>query len=427
MLLFHNTSKYQILRSISRILCFGILLLTVSTPALAKKKTSKSATTVLIKTNVRATVYIDSIPSGFSNKPIEISPGNTRFTLKSPGYKTKKFQFNIFPNRQNTLAATMTRMTRPATQPAKKPPVATRKSYRATKAPPKAKTTRTVSKTNSSGRSTNKARARINKKSRMPKRDLVAEFQSDGAPPPPPKVKPSRSIEPNRFSYSSPSNGSSNRRYQAQPQPHNQGSRLHRHQGYEQQRYAQQPYHPARPSYAAPFPQSYGDVNYRKFRSYRLRRTTPKPPPLGVSLLPFGAGQYYNNDHLLGAFFTGSQILALYNWHQTDQLATRDLQKAKAIKDDPDYEIREEDNYESIQILNRKIEERALESQISLGIFFALWAWSSIDAIQGTPKEPLPPRRSKRLYYRTSSQKQSITPIVLANQKGLQLGINVAY
>ncbi|MGE0174247.1 MAG: tol-pal system YbgF family protein [Oligoflexales bacterium] len=113
---------------------------------------------------------------------------------------------------------------------------------------------------------------------------------------------------------------------------------------------------------------------------------TPKPRPkkeesdknILMAFLPFGAGQYYNGDILLGAFFTGGSLASIYFYMTSIQVAEEakaneaEFSKRDNVTDEQKAAFRED--------TQAFIKTQQTNNQIAIASLLGLWGIGSLEA-----------------------------------------------
>lgn len=330
-------------------------------------------TTILVKSNVPASISIDGILAGNTGSPIESSPGVAVLTLKSPGYITSRVKMTVRKDRQTVVKVALKK---PKPKPKPKPK---------SKPKPKPKP-RKVARGRNTGsdmfsdkepsyRSSRPARSGGSKKTN---RNLVDEFQSgsnsSGSPPPaygggygrsyPQPYMPTPMYYPAPVPYAAPMPYAAPSPYSSPP-AYDGGSRLD-----------------ATP--APPTP-DYFRSSRTKSRRKKRKRTIQKSATI-LTFLPLGAGQYQNGDTLFGVFFTVSQLGSLYLYLDASAEVATFTETEKKVKVDERYNDREEERKGDLDKIRNYIQEKESEANVAIILTASLYVGGVLEAYLNRPK-----------------------------------------
>lgn len=353
-------------------------------------KTVEKQTLLLIETNVRATIILDGILAGTSGTTINADPGSHELRVEADGYETFKSKVNVVENRETTVQANLIKKAAPPPPPAPvavpKPKAAQKSGYAGQNTGKRAPTTASQPK-GDRGKSASLFGKPSNNQPQAPLgRDLTTEFAIDsqysGAP-----VQPTPAPAYPAPTYQTPA-----------PQPYQPAPQY-------APQYAPQPYpqpyqppmapsYPAPPTYAPPpvyqqpvpaYPQApvyqppapiYIAPSPPPPPTYSPPISNPGPSSLGgldlpakdrkgsgkkkaaakqkgsvlVALLPLGAGQFQNGQHLLGSLFAAAQAggvgFYFYMNQQADDAAANASKKLQELDEEeksiPDQQSRDD-------------------------------------------------------------------------------------
>ncbi len=215
---------------------------------------SASKTTLIVNSNVKGKVSINGIYAGPTGKKIDADSGPLELTLYADGYRTKKLNVKVVKNRENLVSVQLTKW-KPSSSLA-------------------AGSARGIANGNKPSKMTNKKRPPP-----VPSDDLFSEE---------PSLKPAVSSQPDLIKEFQNETSANLTNYQPQvvflPAP-----------------------------MTDPLPPSYSESGVDDFDPKKLddRHLKQKKGSMLTSLLPFGAGQFQNNDDLIGLVFLGAESAAL--------------------------------------------------------------------------------------------------------------------
>lgn len=108
-----------------------------------------------------------------------------------------------------------------------------------------------------------------------------------------------------------------------------------------------------------------------KITATKTRKSSSKIAAILVSLLPFGAGQYYHGKFLLGLFFTTTQISCIGYAYYINEEIKKAIQTYKEQPDD------EELQNQAQEYVNKATQHK----NITLIGFFSLWGLSTVESL----------------------------------------------
>lgn len=326
-----------------------------------KKANARKKTTLLVKSNVEGTIFLNGIFAGQTNKRIDSDPGKATIEITATGFRTRKFKINIVKFAQNQFTANLQKP-RPKRQPA--PERVVRK-----KAPVKVTPDKSIDLFDDE-----QERA-------LASRDLASEFENEKA------SGGSVSYQPVQPGYQAPPQT-------AYPQPNYPVA---------QPVYPQPVYTPAPPQpvfvppttttvvQSAPPPNYDNDVKYSEPRKRRRKKSTPTDTldPF-VKLLPLGIPQFMRGDYFFGTLVGGAQAGALYFWFtQKQQAEDFELQARAAVEtirsnSEATPEQRAENEKTYLDQANPIIADLQAKSNYGLIGFFVLWGGGAAEAFLNT-------------------------------------------
>lgn len=335
-------------------------------------------TTVYIQANVKASVSVDGILAGNTGSPIEVSPGPTVMTLKASGYQTKKIKVTVRPQRTNLVKIDLAPI-------AQKKRVVRKKTTRPSAPAP----TKASSAEKDLFADEEPDYAKNRRQIRKQQKSLVDEFESDGRAQPRPYTPP-RTYTPPAYSAPAPA-------YPSYPPPAYPAPTYPSYTPYPPvapyypPTYAPpvQPYAapaPPAPSYSAPPAQvpDYFSSSPRSKKRKRGGRKVRKGSVL-VALLPFGIGQFQNDDMIFGAFFAVAEAGALITYFVLEQeiaSAESDLNAYIASEEASDQDKQQYLNEQNAFINdNRQFQDFALIGFVGLAIGGAIEAYVNMPMV----------------------------------------------
>jgi hypothetical protein len=131
-----------------------------------------------------------------------------------------------------------------------------------------------------------------------------------------------------------------------------------------------------------------------KKRKKKSRSSSTSPNYL-VYLSPFGAGQFWNGDYLMGALFAGGQAYGLFTWYQSTQNADTAFAQASAYlaennnEDDP---VAQEFKANSEAYIAAQREQ----ANLGLLVFAGAYGLGVVECIWNAPKPTSKKRRRRR-------------------------------
>ena len=347
---------------------------------------SKGRTVVFIRSNARgAEIAMDGIIAGTTNTSIDADPGVVSIEVSKRGYRKAVKRISVKPGKSNTFTINLRKIAKP------KPKKRVRRSV-AVAPVPKAKKRKVRKSRGSSLFAEPPRKARRNSGS-----SLASEFDAESrgiaprpapvpvapvpvAPAPQTYVAPQPQVVPVVPYYQVP---------QAYPAP--------------QPYAAPQPYYPppaAAPPPVAPPPEPNYDRYYlnpkggsKKRRSSRKSRRSRKATKnsMAIAFLPFGAGQFQNDNPLLGVAFAAGQITGLYLYFDASQQVeefgaeadrrSEEIQQAIDNASASEQEQLQQEGALELAQYETAISELEQRKTIGIGMFAGLWAASTIEAI----------------------------------------------
>jgi hypothetical protein len=372
------------------------------------------STFLKVTSNVaNATVMIDGIIAGPVNSLINTDPGTIEIEVSANGYLTKRLRVTIEKNRENAVAATLSK---PAPKPKPKPKPAPKPAAVA-RAPAK--------------KSGGKASRKKGIYAPSPKDDLFGEA-ADAPDDPSAGTGASGADLASEFemeaagytaapqpAYNAPPPGYAAPPAYAPPaytQPAAQAYAPYAPPAYAPPGYYQQPaptYYPPPPPpppaqpaydpYAAPayMPPAAAADPGAAGRSGRRSRKKSAGNNLFVALLPFGAGQFQNHNYLLGLAFMAAEGGALFMWYSKNQAADKTVEETNAyVKENTDIPDADKPAFDTYVAERQKyVDQKRQEASLFLYGFVGLYAAGVIEAIiNDNPPKAKSKKRKKRRY-----------------------------
>lgn len=428
--------------------------------------TKVNTTRIILRSNVNgAQVLLDGIIAGTTNNPIETQPGSLVATINAKGYMSRAIRINVAPKKDNVYIVNLEKPKPKIIPPA---PKRTEPAVAARTRPS------TTAKANAPA-GTKLPPPNVDDMFLTEETDIASLPSAGGSYPPPNQGYPQQSA-PQGYTqqpYGAPPQGGY---YAAPPQAYGQPAYPYGAQPYGapyalppqyaqpymqpyQQPYAPQPYPqqqqgyqnppppPPAPTYDAPAPIDYGrgkgtddftpPSSQKSAPIARQQPSKPRPLALGnsrpqttsmtktsssadqstktmIALIPFGAGQFYNGQTILGAVFGGAEVFALYSWYNENKIADDNTAEAKAYLNNPEETAKRtpEENEAYKKDAEAYSAEHRKTAQYWLYGFVGMWAAGSIQAILFTPDPPrAAPRPGLRRYSQSSLELQASAPL----------------
>jgi PEGA domain len=344
----------------------------IATSPSALSKPAPKQTLITVDSNVRATVIMDGILAGTSGTTINADPGPHDLRIEADGYETAKTKVVAVEDRDTTVQVNLVKKTPP---PAPTPlPVARPKATGSTAQSPAPKSPLAGGKKPSGGKKAASPSLFGNSGRNSPQapigRDLATEFALDSQYP--------ATHAPQAPIYQAPAYQTPQPSYAPQPVP--QYAPQPYAPAYPQPMvpgYGQPPIYPQQPVYQQPAPVYVQPPVYQQPAPVY---TAPPPPPLPpptyvqaapdpapinpgadylpgpskkggkkktpskpkgsmlIALLPLGAGQFQNGQHLLGTLFAAAQAggigFYLYSEQQAEEAAASANKKLAELNEE---------------------------------------------------------------------------------------------
>jgi hypothetical protein len=373
---------------------------------LAPSAKPAKSTQLKIQSNVaEGQVMIDGINAGDIGQIIEADPGKIEITISSPGYKSGRSTVTVKDKMLNTFRIELNKVVKKVKAPPKvkaQPPVIA--------AVPK-------SGTGGKARGTKPAKPEpdlFQDPAEQPippptmGRNVVGEFDAEaaGAPiapaytPPPPMVM----------------------QQQAYPQPMQQPMPMYQQPMYQQPMYQQpvylppppppvyqQPAYAPPPAYLPPEPRDdFSDSSRGRKRKGKNKGSDTEEVSVGMSILPLGIGQYYQDKYVLGTLFAGAQIGGVFFWYlrtgeadtsrtETDaQLAARELIRPPAPADQAIFDAETNTYVDEQNVFITALDQQALYGLVGAGAAYVI---SVLEAFLNPPKAKLAKNKPKKNRY----------------------------